>query len=110
MEYTTPSSISQSNSRDLTTNVDSADDPFDFGAAPTPLSDLGQAALRYARQGWAVFPTHTITQDGACSCGGKVSDCKPGKHPRIKDWPNRATTDPKVIAGYWRMWPEANIA
>ncbi len=69
-------------------------------------SQMLDAALEYARLGWYVFPVHGI-RDGRCSCG---ADCgSPGKHPRIKGWPNVATTDPQTIARWWRQWPYANI-
>jgi Bifunctional DNA primase/polymerase, N-terminal/Primase C terminal 1 (PriCT-1) len=56
-------------------------------------SQLFTAALDYARRGWPVFP------------------CKPGsKKPLIKDWPNKATTEPGQIAAWWGRWPEANVA
>jgi putative DNA primase/helicase len=32
-----------------------------------------------------------------------------GKHPRVKDWPNVATTDEATIQDWWTRWPDANI-
>lgn len=65
-----------------------------------------EAALDYARRGWPVFPVHTVI-DGRCSCG---KDCGRdiGKHPKITDWPNQATTDPATIRQWWTR-PGANI-
>ncbi len=54
-----------------------------------------RAALWYARppRGWRVFPA------------------KPqGKTPLIKDWPNKASTDPAQIRSWWSQWPNANVA
>jgi Bifunctional DNA primase/polymerase, N-terminal/Primase C terminal 1 (PriCT-1) len=51
-----------------------------------------KAALDYARRDIPVFP---------CEAGGKK--------PKIKDWPNRATTDPSRITAWWNRWPDANI-
>jgi hypothetical protein len=67
-----------------------------------------EAALAYAENGWRVLPIHTPT-GGIFSCknGEKCED--PGKHPRIKDWTNKATTDPKQIGAWWKRWPNANI-
>ncbi|MBZ5624683.1 MAG: bifunctional DNA primase/polymerase [Acidobacteriia bacterium] len=42
-----------------------------------------------------------------CSCR---RDCgSPGKHSRIKDWQNVATTDPSTIKSWWRGFPSANV-
>lgn len=65
-------------------------------------------ALAYAQRGWAVFPVHTPGQDGNCSC--KRPNCdRIGKHPRISQGRNGASTDPETIQRWWRVWPEANI-
>ncbi len=69
-----------------------------------PLAD---AALLYARRGWAVLPLHGAP-DGVCTCGRP--DCpSPGKHPRLKDGVKGASSDPETVAGWWRQWPSANI-
>jgi hypothetical protein len=66
------------------------------------------AALDYAAHGWAVFPVRWIS-DGRCGCG--MSDCpSPGKHPLTRRGVKDATTDARVIAGWWRRWPDANLA
>lgn len=71
-----------------------------------------QHALAYALKGWMVFPLHTPTQEGKCSCR---KDCKNvGKHPRwwrsIMEHGNKeATTDPERIKTWWGLWPDANI-
>jgi len=52
-----------------------------------------RAALRYAELGFRVFPV------------------KPrGKEPLVKDWPNQATNDRKIIQEWWSKYPNANIA
>jgi hypothetical protein len=53
---------------------------------------LALAASFYAGIGWPVFPVEP---------GGKV--------PMVKDWPNRATTDPARVEAWWRGEPHANI-
>jgi hypothetical protein len=69
---------------------------------------LSPAALGYASRGWSVFPCHTPTIDG-CSCGR--SGCtSPGKHPRTRNGVHDATTERATVAGWWRRWPDANIA
>ena len=72
--------------------------------------DLLQAALWYAREkGWAVFPCHTVDENGVCSCRERERCDNPGKHPRIKGWKEYATTDPDQIREWWKLWPDANI-
>lgn len=89
-------------------------------SAPVPADlprhpvDLTESALFYAEQGLRIFPCRypifdqdTSTLQG-CSCGDP--GCKnQGKHPAIKDWPNRATSDPDRIRAYWSKNPFANI-
>jgi hypothetical protein len=79
-------------------------------------NDLLKAALSYATFGWRVFPVHTPTPTGACSCGH--AQCVPGgknaknigKHPRTKHGANDATTDTGQICQWWATWPDANVA
>lgn len=67
-----------------------------------------EAALACGRRGWRVFPVHT-TLDGLCSCHN--SECQnPGKHPKIKDNLNTASSDEHKIKDWWTQWPHANIA
>ena len=66
-------------------------------------------ALRYAAAGIPVFPLHWIKQDGNCSCRqGALCQAK-GKHPRIKNWNEEATTDQTKIKAWWDKTPSANI-
>lgn len=78
------------------------------GHPPGPESSSRlAAALAYARRGWPVLPLHGIVERH-CSCG--KTDCgSPGKHPKITDWPNQATTDPSQIRAWWTQWPNANL-
>ena len=40
-----------------------------------------------------------------------VHPCLPSsKKPILKDWPNRASSDPQQIKRWWRRWPRANVA
>jgi hypothetical protein len=67
-----------------------------------------RAALDYAAHGWAIFPVHGVS---SCRCGSRMSDCSsPGKHPLTRRGAKDATTDARVIAGWWRRWPDANLA
>lgn len=70
---------------------------------------LLEEALRYAAAGIPVFPLHWIKQDGNCSCRqGAMCQAK-GKHPRIKNWNEEATTDAAKIKAWWEKTPSANI-
>jgi putative DNA primase/helicase len=76
------------------------------------MSTLYDVALAYAARGWPVFPCHTPTASGGCSC--RKDDCEDiGKHPRwsdtIKHGFKDATTDEATIRRWWGMWPAANI-
>ena len=69
---------------------------------------LKEAALAYAMRGWALIPLYGIV-DEHCTCPHGTECSSPGKHPRIKDWQQRASTDPKQIGEWWTQWPDANI-
>lgn len=70
---------------------------------------LQNEALRYAAAGIPVFPLHWIKQDGTCSCRlGEMCQAK-GKHPRIKNWCEEATTDAAKVKEWWDKAPSANI-
>lgn len=44
-----------------------------------------------------------------CGCY-KREECRtPGKHPQIKDWREIASSDPVLVAQWWRAWPRANV-
>lgn len=71
---------------------------------PMPLRE---AALRYARVGWYVFPVHSA-QDARCSCG-KIACANPAKHPRTANGMLDASRDTAQITAWWGAWPTANI-
>lgn len=62
-------------------------------------------AQRYAADGFAVFPVYEPAANG-CSCG--KAGCR-GKHPRTPNGVSDATTDIKIIEGWWNKWPNASI-
>lgn len=68
---------------------------------------LGEAAKRYARFGWHVFPVHSA-ENARCSCG-KSACSTPAKHPRTADGVLSATRDEAQISAWWGAWPNANI-
>jgi len=77
-------------------------------AENTPGVKMLKAALAYGAMGWPIIPLHAVV-NGRCTCK-KGAQCEtPGKHPRIKDWENQATTDADKIRRFWASWPNANI-
>lgn len=72
-------------------------------------NSLLEAALEIAGRGWPVFPCHTITKGGRCSCGEECGKSA-GKHPRTEHGLKDATTSEKIIRAWWRTWPDANLA
>lgn len=70
--------------------------------------DMMREALNLAEKGFRVFPVHTPTVKG-CSCKDGESCGSVGKHPRILDFPNAATTDKEQIKTWWKKWHRANI-
>jgi hypothetical protein len=71
---------------------------------------LSAAAQRYATVlGWPIRPQEGIRYDGTCTCGNRCAPRDRGKHPARKGWQTMATTDPALIASWWRLVP-FNIA
>ncbi len=54
------------------------------------MSAIFRAALEYAERGWPVVPLK-------------------GKVPWLKDWVAQASTDPKVIRGWWQTRGDSNV-
>src|SRR5688572_1736455 len=82
-------------------------------ASSPPITDLIlDAALNYAAEwGFAVFPCHSITDDGFCTCGNP--SCKSeGKHPRADLVPNgclAASKDSSQINAWFNVSSPPNI-
>ena len=55
---------------------------------------MKQAALKYARAGWSIFPVNR-TEDG--------------HSPYVSAWPKLATCDVDTVEKWWNMWPKASI-
>jgi len=68
------------------------------------MSNNGDAAARYARTGWPVFPCRPNQADcpapGSCAC----------KAPLTRHGVDDATTDLATIERYWERHPDANVA
>jgi hypothetical protein len=77
------------------------------------LSDpLGAWALWYATElHLPELPVHGVRADGACTCNkGGACGRDTAKHPRSEHGVKDATTDPHMIAGWCRRWPDLNVA
>jgi len=72
------------------------------------LSAKLASANQYAGLGWRVIVLHSAS-DGVCSCNKGSSCPSPGKHPRLRDWPNKATTDTQAIGQWFDRWPASNL-
>ena len=72
------------------------------------MNELEIAALEYVERGWMVFPIHTPTESGGCSCSNV--ECESiGKHPRTQRGLHDASCNPQDINHWWQRWPDANI-
>jgi hypothetical protein len=66
-----------------------------------------EGALAIATRGFRVFPVRA-PKGGFCPC--RDQGCtKPGKHPHITKFNQRATTDANQVVEWWTKWPDANI-
>lgn len=65
-------------------------------------------AIQYANLGLRVIPLHTV-RNGSCTCWQGSSCSAPGKHPRLRGWPRKASTDEGTIRRWWKTWPGANV-
>lgn len=93
--------------------------PFEKGAAPSRAGEASDgvqsknsrlaAALALSREGWSVFPCHSIVR-AKCTCTKGVGCPSPGKHPRTFNGSADATTDEATIEVWWGRWPDANVA
>ena len=64
--------------------------------------------MGYVKRGWKVFPCHSFSEEGRCSCGD--GGCgSPGKHPRTEHGHQDATTDEANINDWFSRWPAANL-
>jgi hypothetical protein len=67
-------------------------------------------ALKYAKEGYSIFPLYWIKEDGGCSCPkGKACGKSSGKHPLTPNGFKDASSDPEQIRQWWTQNPYANI-
>ena len=77
------------------------------------------------KQSVCIFPTYGMreTRDGGTECecmpakrrkakrdGGPIQTCRPAKHPRITGCFEKATTDPRTIIDWCKLWPGTNLS
>lgn len=55
--------------------------------------------LGYLNRGWAVLPTHSVT-NGVCTCNNPKCS-SPGKHPRTQRGVKDASKDVKVVRSWF---------
>jgi Bifunctional DNA primase/polymerase, N-terminal len=77
-------------------------------AALGPLP-AGRAAQVLAGVGVPVLPLCEPDPAGGCTCPAGPECRDAGKHPRITGGLHAASTNPRVVAGWWRRWPAANL-
>ena len=82
---------------------------------PHDGSNCLTAAWEYAGRGFLVVPLHGI-RNGRCTCqdwrdkNGEGPCEHPGKHPRLRGWPESATADRQTIERWFRRdFIEANV-
>lgn len=78
-----------------------------LAAEPSGL-ELLEAALDYARRGWAVLPIHTAS-GGVCDCPKHEACPSPAKHPRTRQGLTDASLEELTVRRWWRTWHRANI-
>ncbi len=72
------------------------------------------AAIEYGKRGLQIIPLHSV-RDGVCTCqnwrdkNGKGPCPTPGKHPRFRNWQERATCDPVAIEEFWWNHEGSNV-
>lgn len=67
------------------------------------------AALGYAQAGYRVVLLHGIDPvTGRCTCR-KVHCMNAGKHPRLTDWPSKATRDAATLRRLFAAHPHSNV-
>lgn len=85
-------------------------------------SNIYLSARWYAsKMNWRVIPLYAPLFDQAGQCIGCECEANkrrktpgfvcdtPGKHPRLVEWEDQATTDLYLISEWWRKWPRSNV-
>lgn len=70
---------------------------------------IASAATRYAALGWKIVPLWGVFPGGVCECSRGAECSSAGKHPRLDDWGNHASSDEETIFGWAERFPRFNI-
>jgi putative DNA primase/helicase len=73
------------------------------------LQQFLKYAQFYVERGWRLIPLYGITEEGTCECPEGPKCPRPGKHPRVEKWQERATTDLQEVRRWLTQWPRTNI-
>ncbi|MGA0134282.1 MAG: bifunctional DNA primase/polymerase [Opitutales bacterium] len=68
--------------------------------------EIRDAAIAYAEHGWYVIPLHGVNGDGTCTCWAGMECDSAGKHPLWRDWPEKASNDPEIVAAWWNEFQQ----
>lgn len=71
-----------------------------------------EAAIELAERGYRVLPCWPVHGD-RCACGRNCDRKRQGKHPLHHAVPHgalSASSDPLMVAEWWKRWPSANVA
>jgi hypothetical protein len=63
---------------------------------------------RYAALGLKLIPLYGI-KFGNCECAKGSACSSKGKHPRFKNWPKEASSDPEALSKWAAAWPYMNV-
>lgn len=73
-----------------------------------PNTERAMRAAELAHRGFRVFPVHSVTDSGSCTCGNPACGSI-GKHPVASGWQQSATADYEDAFSAWVENPTANI-
>lgn len=74
------------------------------------MSEVLEAALLYAAQGWRVIRVNGLDPvTGACGCFAGARCTMPAKHPVGKNWTELASSDPATVRGWFKRGSPFNV-
>jgi hypothetical protein len=76
------------------------------------LTIIPMAAQAYTSIGLRVMILHRATNTRpvpSCTCWEKSACDSVGKHPRLKNWQKKATSDAEIVDQWFKDWPSSNV-